>query len=179
TLSYPILPGSSTTCTTLSYLVLPVCILCNILLLFPDLKIHFLLEKHVTKEATWATGLWASGLMVCTSAGVIYSGLAFLAAAICCYVSATGLVQGPKCLYNTSSGLTWGVPLKFSGYLHNQTLWSGVCLEPRSVVQWNVVLFSVMGATSALEAVLCAVNILNSLLASVGSSSTLYCSLSL
>lgn len=42
----------------------------------------------------------------------LYSGLAFLAAAGCCLVSTTGLIQGPMCLYNTSSGLTWGVPLK-------------------------------------------------------------------
>lgn len=41
-----------------------VCMLCNILLLVPDLKIHFLLEKHVTREATWATGLWGSGFVV-------------------------------------------------------------------------------------------------------------------
>uniref|UniRef100_A0A8C7YZ78 Uncharacterized protein n=1 Tax=Oryzias sinensis TaxID=183150 RepID=A0A8C7YZ78_9TELE len=161
-----------------------VCMLCNTLLLFPELKPHFLLEKHVTREATWATGLWASGLMVCTSTEphwiftsppsqvcvcvqmlcqALYSGLAFLAAAGCCLVSTTGLIQGPMCLYNTSSGLTWGVPLKFLGYLHNRTLWSGVCLEPKSVVQWNMVLFSVMAGTSALEAVLCAVNILNAL----------------
>ncbi|XP_078786000.1 transmembrane 4 L6 family member 5 [Oryzias latipes] len=166
-----------------------VCMLCNTLLLFPELKTHFLLEKHVTREATWATGLWASGLMVLLGARdfvqtsktkgccvfrsqmlcqALYSGLAFLAAAGCCLVSTTGLIQGPMCLYNTSSGLTWGVPLKpvpgrFLGYLHNRTLWSGVCLEPKSVVQWNMVLFSVMAGTSALEAVLCAVNILNAL----------------
>ncbi|XP_039656410.1 transmembrane 4 L6 family member 1-like [Perca fluviatilis] len=41
-----------------------VCMLSNILLLLPDLKIHFLLEGHVTREATWATGLWGSGLLV-------------------------------------------------------------------------------------------------------------------
>lgn len=42
-----------------------VCMLSNILLLFPDLKTHFLLEGHVTREATWATGLWGSGFLVC------------------------------------------------------------------------------------------------------------------
>ncbi|XP_060903391.1 transmembrane 4 L6 family member 1 isoform X3 [Labrus mixtus] len=41
-----------------------VCMLSNILLLLPELKIHFLLEGHVTREATWATGLWGSGFLV-------------------------------------------------------------------------------------------------------------------
>ncbi|XP_054868388.1 transmembrane 4 L6 family member 5-like isoform X1 [Amphiprion ocellaris] len=100
---------------------------------------------------------------------VLVSCACLLAAASCCLVSATGLSQGPLCLYNSSSGPTWGVPLqplpdRHSGYLYNRTLWSGVCLEPGSVVQWNVVLFSVMGGTSGLQTLLCGFNVLNSLL---------------
>lgn len=49
-------------------------------------------------------------------------------------------------------------------YLYNRTVWSGVCLQPHNVVQWNLVLFSVMGTLSGLQIVLCAINILNSLL---------------
>ena len=41
-----------------------VCMLSNILLLLPELSVHFLLEGHVTREATWATGLWGSGCVV-------------------------------------------------------------------------------------------------------------------
>ncbi|XP_074484676.1 transmembrane 4 L6 family member 5 isoform X3 [Sebastes fasciatus] len=167
-----------------------VCSLSNILLLLPDLKIHFLLEGHVTREATWATGLWGSGFLVLIAAQqfvqssrttgccafrrqmlcqVVYSCVVVLAAGFCCLVSATGLSQGPLCLYNTSSGPTWGVPLhpvpdRHAGYLYNRTLWSGVCLEPRGVVQWNVVLFSVMGGASGLQVLLCGANVLNSLL---------------
>uniref|UniRef100_A0AAZ1X7W9 Uncharacterized protein n=1 Tax=Oreochromis aureus TaxID=47969 RepID=A0AAZ1X7W9_OREAU len=149
-----------------------VCILCNILLLVPELKIQFLLDGHVTREATWATGLWGSGFLVsvcCQSyhdsllqmlCQLLYSCLCLLSAASCCLVSATGLSQGPRCLYNDSSGPTWG----HSGYLFNRTLWSGVCLEPSSVVQWNLVLFSVMGTVSGLQTVLCGANILNSIL---------------
>uniref|UniRef100_A0A3Q2EBK7 Uncharacterized protein n=1 Tax=Cyprinodon variegatus TaxID=28743 RepID=A0A3Q2EBK7_CYPVA len=120
-----------------------ICMLSNILLLLPELKPHFLLEGHVTREATWATGLWGSGFLVRSSGSCVSLG---------CFHS--GLSQGPLCLYNSSSGLTWGVPLQHSGYLYNQTLWSGVCLAPHSVVQWNVVLFSIMGITSALQAAL-------------------------
>ncbi|XP_042338142.1 transmembrane 4 L6 family member 5-like, partial [Plectropomus leopardus] len=167
-----------------------VCILSNILLLLPDLKIHFLLEGHVTREATWTSGLWGSGLLVLLAARrfdrssrtqdcwafrrkmlshVMSSCGCLLAAGVCCYVSATGLSQGPLCLYNTTSGPSWGVPLqpvpnRHTGYLNNRTLWSSVCLEPRGVVLWNLVLFGVMGGASGLQTVLCAANILNSLL---------------
>nr|XP_004572606.1 transmembrane 4 L6 family member 5 [Maylandia zebra] len=167
-----------------------VCILCNILLLVPELKIQFLLDGHVTREATWATGLWGSGFLVLLGARafvqssrtrgccafrsqmlcqLLYSCLCLLSAASCSLVSATGLSQGPLCLYNDSSGPTWGVPLqplpgRHSGYLFNRTLWYGVCLEPSSVVQWNLVLFSVMGTVSGLQTVLCGANILNSIL---------------
>lgn len=42
-----------------------ICIVCNSLLLFPNLKANFLLEGHVTAEATWGTGFWGSGFVVC------------------------------------------------------------------------------------------------------------------
>lgn len=137
--------------------------------------------------------------MLCQGA---YSCVCLLAAGTCCLVSATGLTQGPLCLYNTTTGPAWGVPLRPladkwgthtqtnthrsihpnvlspcwicvsglcwsfspSAYLYNRTLWSGVCLQPHAVVEWNVVLFSLMGGASALQAVICAANILNSLL---------------
>lgn len=43
---------------------------------------------------------------------MVYSFVCLLAAGSCCLVSATGLSQGPLCLYNTSAGPTWGVPLQ-------------------------------------------------------------------
>ncbi|XP_017296591.1 transmembrane 4 L6 family member 5 isoform X2 [Kryptolebias marmoratus] len=167
-----------------------VCMLCNILLLLPELDIHFLLEGHVTKEATWATGLWGSGFLVLLSARafirtsrtkgcwafrsqmlcqVLYSCVGLLAAFICFLVSGTGLVNGPLCQYNSPSGPTWGAPLgpdpdRHSGYLYNRTMWSGVCMKPESVVQWNVVLFAVMGTISALQVLLCGLNVLNSMM---------------
>ncbi|XP_030007156.1 transmembrane 4 L6 family member 4 [Sphaeramia orbicularis] len=166
------------------------CMLSNLLLLFPGLSVHFLLEGHVTREATWATGLWGSGLLVLLGAKafvqssktqgcwafrsqmfcqMFYSVLCLLAAGFCCLVSATGLVQGPLCLYESGSGPTWGVPLRPSpdrdaGYLYNSSLWSGVCVEPRGVVQWNLVLFSVQALVSGLQVVLCGSNLLNSVL---------------
>uniref|UniRef100_A0A673C294 Si:dkey-83h2.3 n=1 Tax=Sphaeramia orbicularis TaxID=375764 RepID=A0A673C294_9TELE len=154
------------------------CMLSNLLLLFPGLSVHFLLEGHVTREATWATGLWGSGLLVSvghtcvtclcvTCVCMFYSVLCLLAAGFCCLVSATGLVQGPLCLYESGSGPTWGVP--DAGYLYNSSLWSGVCVEPRGVVQWNLVLFSVQALVSGLQVVLCGSNLLNSVLGGRGS----------
>nr|XP_061797623.1 transmembrane 4 L6 family member 5-like [Nerophis lumbriciformis] len=167
-----------------------VCIVANLLLLLPELKLHFLLEGHVTREASWATGLWSSGLLIMLGARAflqssqttgccafrtqmlrqaMYSCACLLSSAFCCLVSVTGLVQGPLCLYNATSGPTWGVPLKptadrDAGYLYNISMWSGVCLEPRGVVQWNLVLFSVLGGASGLQALLCAANLINTLL---------------
>ncbi|XP_029026973.1 transmembrane 4 L6 family member 1-like isoform X2 [Betta splendens] len=166
-----------------------ICSLANILLLFPGLSSRFLLDRHVTSEATWATGVWGSGLLVLLGARsfvqssktrgccafrsqmlcqVLYSCVSLLGAFICGVVSANGLANGPLCLYNSTHGQTWGVPLKPSpgewSYLYNRTLWSTVCLEPQNVVQWNMVLFSVMGSVSGLQVLLCVANVLNSLL---------------
>ncbi|XP_061538458.1 transmembrane 4 L6 family member 1 isoform X1 [Phycodurus eques] len=147
-----------------------VCAAANSLLLLPELKVRFLLEGHVTREASWATGLWSSGLLMLRQA--LYSCACLLSSALCCVVSATGLVQGPLCLYNATSGAAWGVPLRptadrDAGYLYNRSAWSGVCLEPKGVVQWNVVLFSVLGGASGLQALLCAANVVNTLLGAV------------
>ncbi|KAK2846441.1 hypothetical protein Q5P01_009440 [Channa striata] len=167
-----------------------ICILSNTLLLLPEFNIHFLLDGHVTREAIWGTGLWGSGFLVLLGARsfvqssktrgccafrsqmlcqMLYSCVCLLAAASCCLVSGIGLSRGPLCLYNSTSGPSWGVPLeplpnRHGGYLYNRTLWSGVCLQPRAVVQWNVVLFSVMGVVSGLQSLLCAANVFNSLL---------------
>lgn len=37
-------------------------------------------------------------------------------------------------------------------------------MEPKNVVEWNVILFSVMAGVSGLQTLLCAVNIMNTLL---------------
>ncbi|XP_059187611.1 transmembrane 4 L6 family member 1 [Centropristis striata] len=178
-------------CVSVSLVAMAItCMLSNILLLLPELKIHYLMEGHVTREATWATGLWGSGLLVLIAARaflqssrtpgccafrrqmlcqVLYSCVCVLAAGCCCLVSVTGLCQGPLCLYNSTSGPTWGVPLQpvpdsHAGYLYNRSQWSSVCVEPDGVVQWNVVLFAVMGGASGLQVVICSANVLNSLL---------------
>lgn len=48
-------------------------------------------------------------------------------------------------------------------YLTNHTLWE-MCKEPKGVVEWNVSLFSILLALSGIEALICAVQAIASLL---------------
>ncbi|KAJ8368122.1 hypothetical protein SKAU_G00081500 [Synaphobranchus kaupii] len=162
----------------------------NALLLFPNLQTRYLLEGHVTREATWGTGLWASGFLVLLAARgfvssssktgccvfraemlcqVGYSCIALAAAGTCFLVSGTGLVEGPLCLHNGTQGPNWEVPLKRRlvrdrNYLYERDQWASACLEPQGVVLWNVVLFSLLMATSGIQVLLCAAHTLNALL---------------
>uniref|UniRef100_A0A3B3T342 Si:dkey-83h2.3 n=1 Tax=Paramormyrops kingsleyae TaxID=1676925 RepID=A0A3B3T342_9TELE len=164
--------------------------LSNTLLLFPDLKARYLLEGHVTPEATWSTGLWASGLLVLVAARSFISNnlqrsccgfriemmwqigtssVAVAAAGICFLISSAGLACGPLCLHNSTEGLIWDQPLKKlirrgSPYFPIQAWQTLTCEEPSGVVPWNAVLFSVLLATSGIQVLLCAAQTLNALL---------------
>ncbi|XP_018603991.1 transmembrane 4 L6 family member 5 [Scleropages formosus] len=163
------------------------CILGNILLLLPDLQTRYLLEGHVTREATWGSGLWASGFLVLLAARsfisgsfmkgccgfrmemlwlVGYSCIAMVAAGICFVTSSTGLVNGPLCLHNSTEGPVWDEPPQWQRgrFLYEQVSWPSVCQEPRGVVLWNVVLFSILMAASAIQVLLCIVHTLNAIL---------------
>ncbi|XP_046907898.1 transmembrane 4 L6 family member 1 [Hypomesus transpacificus] len=165
------------------------CILANSLLFFPWLEGRYLLEGHVTREATYGTGLWASGFLVLVGARGFIIGssktgccgfrtemlfqvgsscVALTAAALCCLVSASALVHGPLCLHNSTQGQAWASPFRRTSsqdpvYLYAPALWDSACEEPRSAVLWHVVLFSVLAASSALQALLCAAHTLNSI----------------
>uniref|UniRef100_A0A8C9S9N9 Si:dkey-83h2.3 n=1 Tax=Scleropages formosus TaxID=113540 RepID=A0A8C9S9N9_SCLFO len=125
------------------------CILGNILLLLPDLQTRYLLEGHVTREATWGSGLWASGFLVRARCACTCS---LCALNVLCV--STGLVNGPLCLHNSTEGPVWDEPPH----------WPSVCQEPRGVVLWNVVLFSILMAASAIQVLLCIVHTLNAIL---------------
>lgn len=49
-------------------------------------------------------------------------------------------------------------------YLYEPDRWASACEEPRGVVVWNVVLFSVLMAASGLQLIFCAVHILTTIL---------------
>uniref|UniRef100_A0A8C1PI77 Si:dkey-83h2.3 n=1 Tax=Cyprinus carpio TaxID=7962 RepID=A0A8C1PI77_CYPCA len=130
-----------------------VCMLANALLLFPDLKYQYLTENHVTREAMWCSGIWASGLLVLRKLG--YTCLAILAAGLCFVVSGTGLVLGPLCLHNSTDEQL---------YLYAPERWPSACVEPRRVVVWNMALFSVLMAASGLQLIFCILHLLIALL---------------
>ncbi|KAF4103800.1 hypothetical protein G5714_014787 [Onychostoma macrolepis] len=167
-----------------------ICMLANALLLFPDMKYQYLTESHVTREALWCSGIWASGLLVLVAARGFtthyekkgccyftaevlrklgYTCLAILAAGLCFVVSGTGLALGPLCLHNSTDGLKWGRPLKQvkTGeqlYLYAPERWPSACVEPRGVVIWNMALFSILMAASGLQLIFCVLHLLTALL---------------
>ncbi|KAJ1080488.1 hypothetical protein NDU88_000687 [Pleurodeles waltl] len=82
-------------------------------------------------------------------------------------VSFLGMVHGPACQYNNGTALEWGSPFKtdlknVSTYLFNKDLWS-TCKVPEGVVEFNIILFSMMLASSGLAFILCTVQMLNGL----------------
>ncbi|XP_069502494.1 transmembrane 4 L6 family member 5-like [Ambystoma mexicanum] len=90
-------------------------------------------------------------------------------------VSILGMVNGPACLYeyhNSTSGTIskeWGIPFKTDvgkfnneSYLFDPNLWD-ICEEPKGVVEFNVILFSMMLASSGIAFILCVIQMLNGL----------------
>ncbi|NWI63762.1 T4S1 protein, partial [Todus mexicanus] len=104
----------------------------------------------------------------------VLSKLALLGAAACFVLSGVGLTNGPLCLYNATEhgrrdGTHWGYPIlhlplsllhRTDNYLYDRHTWS-ICLEPKGVVAWNVVLFSLLLLVSAAEMVLASLQVLN------------------
>ncbi|XP_026790553.1 transmembrane 4 L6 family member 1 [Pangasianodon hypophthalmus] len=163
--------------------------LANLLLLFPGLTYKYLLENHVTPEATWCAGIWASGFVVLVAARgfasndtkkgccqfradmlcrIVYSCVAVVVAGFGFQINSMGLTQGPLCLHNGTEGLTWERPLKTmnvdaENYLYKPERWASACEEPRGVVVWNIALFSTIMAVSGLQALFCVVQILSAI----------------
>ncbi|XP_058270115.1 transmembrane 4 L6 family member 5 [Hemibagrus wyckioides] len=163
--------------------------LANLLLLFPGLTHKYLFENHITPEAIWCTGIWASGFVVFvairgfpsndTKKGccqfranmlcrIVYACVALVFAGICFRFNSTGLTKGPLCLHNGTEGLQWDRPLrrinlKEKSYLYEPERWASACAEPRDVVVWNIVLFSTVMAVNVLQALFCIGQILSAI----------------
>ncbi|XP_056426170.1 transmembrane 4 L6 family member 5-like [Hyla sarda] len=89
--------------------------------------------------------------------------------------SVLGMVRGPTCYFsyhNETSGTTsqqWGRPFDselkdFSdkNYLFNKTMWDA-CESPKGVAEFNIILFSMVLASTAISLILCAVQMFNGL----------------
>ncbi|XP_069776020.1 transmembrane 4 L6 family member 5 [Narcine bancroftii] len=161
-----------------------ICIAANLLLIFPNAEKKWV--DHITLQVWLMGGIVGGGLFIlcpgcaavraggkgCCGTGCcgnrcrmlrsvfssIFGGLGSL---YCLVVSATALGDGPLCFVQPGA---WEYPFQNlpnrTNYLANQTLWD-ICIEPKNIVMWHVVLFSILLASSGVELVLCGLQVVN------------------
>ncbi|XP_069752469.1 transmembrane 4 L6 family member 1-like isoform X2 [Narcine bancroftii] len=142
----------------------------SVALLFPNGDARYIVDGHITWWATIQAGVWGSGVLMLSS--VFYSLLAIIGSVACFIISIFGMAKGPLCLFsatlpNKSHVHQWDYPFieKISeiNYLYDPMRWR-TCEEPKNIVLWNIVLFSILVAISCLEVLLCSIQIINGLL---------------
>ncbi|XP_061607022.1 transmembrane 4 L6 family member 5 [Phyllopteryx taeniolatus] len=155
-------------------------IICNIVLFFPNGEIKYAEDGHITEEVKYMGGLIGGGAMVllpalyihltgkqgcCGNRCGMFLSIAFAAVGVTgalysLSVAALALKNGPLC----KAVVIWGTPFKDSdpSYLTDDTWW-GTCTEPKKIVQFNIGLFGTLLACSCLQAVLCAIQMINGL----------------
>ncbi|KAB5522199.1 hypothetical protein PHYPO_G00156910 [Pangasianodon hypophthalmus] len=141
-------------------------IICNIILFFPDWKVTYAKDGHLTEEVKYMGGLVGGGFMViapalfihvtgkqgcCANRCGMFLSILFAAVGVCgalysFVVAMLGLINGPS-----------------ESYLKNQNLWY-LCTEPKGVVEFNIGLFSTLLVCSALQLILCASQMINGLI---------------
>ncbi|XP_075908459.1 transmembrane 4 L6 family member 5-like [Petromyzon marinus] len=191
--------GKCTICVGISLIPLAVvAILGNALMFFPYGAINHISKEdptaRITVYALYLGGIGGGGILVLLSAmqmicaglkrsccanrcgmlmSVLFSVVGLVGSGYCLAVSTVGLIQGPKCIVNSTSE-EWVYPFEQplhsvnqanvqSSYLFNKTSWS-VCVEPLGAVTWHVAFFSIVATTGAVEALLCAVQFINGFL---------------
>ncbi|XP_051900695.1 transmembrane 4 L6 family member 5 [Pristis pectinata] len=164
-----------------------ICIGANLLLIFPNAERKWV--HHITLQVWLMGGIIGGGLFIlcpgcaairaggkgCCGAGccgnrcrmlrsVFSSAFGVLGSFYCLVVSATGLGHGPLCMVESGQ---WEYPFlnlpNGTNYLMNQTMWD-TCIEPKDIVMWNVVLFSILLASSSIELVLCTLQTINAVI---------------
>uniref|UniRef100_A0A3Q3JZN5 Uncharacterized protein n=1 Tax=Monopterus albus TaxID=43700 RepID=A0A3Q3JZN5_MONAL len=155
-------------------------IICNIVLFFPGAETQYAKDGHITEEVKYMGGLVGGGLMVLVPAmyihltgqqgccgnrcgmflSILFAAVGVAGALYSAAVAALGLHNGPLC----KTVLIWTTPFKDrdANYLNDNTWW-GVCTEPKKIVQFNIGLFATLLATSCLELILCATQMINGL----------------
>ncbi|XP_067347524.1 transmembrane 4 L6 family member 4 [Channa argus] len=153
-------------------------IICNIVLFFPGGDVKYAQNGHITEEVKYMGGLVGGGIMVlipalyihltgtqgcCGNRCGMFLSIAFAAVGVAgalysFIVAVLGLQNGPLCKVL----LIWTTPFKNSDhkYLTDSTWW-GQCTEPKNIVQFNIGLFSTLVATSCLQLILCAIQMIN------------------
>ncbi|KAK7137392.1 hypothetical protein R3I93_017466 [Phoxinus phoxinus] len=162
------------------------CIVANVLLFFPDGKMIYIQEDHVSTYVWYFMGIGGGGFLVlipacvflgmgkcvdscgtesCAMCGSVMAALVGLAGSGFCFlISALALLKGPYCF--TKMG--WESPFKDDRgqYLLARERWS-VCTQPTSVVEWNVTLLSILLGLSALEFLICVLQLISGLVNAV------------
>ncbi|NP_001098587.1 uncharacterized protein LOC565274 [Danio rerio] len=155
-------------------------IICNIILFFPGWDVKYSQNGQLTEEVKYMGGLVGGGVMVLIPAfhihltgkqgccanrcgmflSILFAAVGVVGALYSFIVALMGLINGPYCL----SSFSWTTPFKDrnESYLKDRDSWKD-CTEPKNVVEFNVGLFSTLLVTSAVQLVLCAVQMINGL----------------
>ncbi|KAK6483895.1 transmembrane 4 L6 family member 1-like [Huso huso] len=179
----------------LGYSLIPLavcCIVANILLYFPNGETKYANDNNLTNFVWFFHGIVGAGVLMflpaavfirlehdncagccgnvacgerCAMLSSVLVALIGLAGSGYCFIiSALALQEGPYCM----TGTTWEYPFANGngGYLKDHNLWAS-CLEPAHVVEWNVILFSILLTLSGVQVIICAVQIINGLIGGI------------
>ncbi|XP_035592524.1 transmembrane 4 L6 family member 4-like [Oncorhynchus keta] len=169
------------------------CVLSNILLFFPGGLVADD-NDHITKEVWYFGGIMGSGVLMtlpalvfiglknndcCGCCGnescgkrfamftsIIFAAVGVLGAGYSIIVSAVAIHNGPMCLYTNGTIELWTNPFVDGDYLNNHTLWKD-CTAPEGIVTWHLTLFSMLLVMGLLQAVLCAIQVINGLIGAI------------
>uniref|UniRef100_A0A8D2D235 Transmembrane 4 L six family member 18 n=1 Tax=Sciurus vulgaris TaxID=55149 RepID=A0A8D2D235_SCIVU len=171
----------------LSCLLIPLAlwsIIVNILLYLPNGQVSYAASNKLTNYVWYFEGICFSGVMMLIVAAVLlvldngsnykccqsencgkkymamlsvlFSALGTAFSGYCLVISTLALIQGPYC--RTLHGWEYAFEDTAGRFLTDSSLWTQ-CLEPARVVEWNVILFSVLIALSGLQVIICLVRV--------------------
>lgn len=162
------------------------CILANLLLFFPGGVLSYLQQERLSRFTWFFMGIGGGGVLMFLPAGVFISlgkctgccwnesfmmcgavlaSLVGLAGSGYCFViSALAILEGPFCF----TDLGWTYPFLNGGgsYLLEPDSWSK-CLQPMHIVEWNVTLLAILLGLSAIQFIICILQIFNGLFTAV------------
>ncbi|XP_063772013.1 transmembrane 4 L6 family member 4-like isoform X1 [Pseudophryne corroboree] len=180
--------GSCAKCLGIALIPLAIlCILANILLFFPGGKVAAN-NGHISDEVWYFGGILGSGVLMvfpalvflglknndcCGCCGnekcgqrfamfssMLFAAIGFVGAGYSFIISIVGIQKGPKCDIGNGN---WTYAFDGENYLGNPSVWTK-CQAPTDIVPWNLTLFSLLLIMSAVQAVLCAVQVINGLI---------------
>ncbi|XP_073407765.1 transmembrane 4 L6 family member 5-like isoform X1 [Dendrobates tinctorius] len=111
---------------------------------------------------------------------VLCAAIGLTGSLFCLVMSVVGITRGPVCAYYDqinattpstieNDSLIWGRPFEKPlqeynnvSYLYHRDVWSK-CVRPPNVVEFNIILFSILMAASSFEVILCAIQFFNGL----------------